>query len=177
MVLSQPSYSFCYWSWGATSTENHVFSSSFLIRCLCHHFVQGLVRVKLSTSSLERLSLMNCKKVSSLELSCPVLHHLHLDGCDHLIEASFAPVGLQTLNLGICPHLTNLVIEADQMTALDLRGCGVLCQASIQCPRLLSLDASYCRCICDQNLPEFVLILLSWGVIVLYAFECICTLT
>lgn len=155
---------------GAISSENLLFSLSFLVLCLCHHFVQGLVKVKLSTSSLERLSLMNCKKVSSLELSCPVLHDLHLDGCDRLIEASFAPVGLQTLNLGICPHLTNLVIEADQMTALDLRGCGVLCEASIQCPRLSSLDASYCRCI-------YLLILHSWSVIVLYAFVSICTST
>lgn len=114
----------------------------------------GLVKVKLSTSSLEKLSLVCCKKVTTLELSCPALQQLHLDGCDRLIDASFAPVGLQSLNLGICPHLTNLVIKADQMTALDLRGCGLLSQTSIDCPNLSSLDASYCSQLGDECLTS-----------------------
>jgi hypothetical protein len=53
---------------------------------------QGLTNVKLSSSSLQSLSLVGCRNIVSLKLVCPVLQQLHLDGCDKLSEASFAPV-------------------------------------------------------------------------------------
>ncbi|CAM6098750.1 unnamed protein product [Calypogeia fissa] len=115
---------------------------------------EGLNNVKLSSSSLQSLSLVGCRNIVSLKLVCPVLQQLHLDGCDHLTEASFAPVGLLSLNLGICPHLVKLRVEASQMTSLDLRGCGVLSQAVLRCPALLSLDASYCSQLGDDCLDE-----------------------
>nr|XP_024377895.1 F-box/LRR-repeat protein 15-like isoform X3 [Physcomitrium patens] len=115
-------------------------------------YCDGLVKVKLTASSLRALSLVGCRNMISLELSCPVLQSLLLDGCNRLVAASFSPVGLMALNLGICPHLATLEIEASQMTTLDLRGCGALSQAFIRCPHLSSLDASYCSHLGDDCL-------------------------
>ncbi|KAL2631590.1 hypothetical protein R1flu_016276 [Riccia fluitans] len=113
---------------------------------------EGLTEVKLSSCSIQSLSLVGCRNIQSLSLACPVLQHLVLDGCDHLQQASFSPVGLYSLNLGICPHLVKLEVEASQMTLLDLRGCGILNQAAIRCPSLSSLDASYCGQLGDDCL-------------------------
>ncbi|KAG6555990.1 hypothetical protein Mapa_001930 [Marchantia paleacea] len=113
---------------------------------------EGLTEVKLSSSSIQSLSLVGCRNIQSLNLACPVLQNLVLDGCDHLQTASFSPVGLNSLNLGICPHLVKLEVEASKMTHLDLRGCGILSQAAIRCPSLSSLDASYCSQLGDDCL-------------------------
>eukprot|EP00249_Psilotum_nudum_P018798 c26967_g1_i1 orf=641-4252(-) len=113
---------------------------------------EGLTMVRLTSTSLKILSLVGCRKISSIELACPDLQQLCLDGCDHLTTATLTPVGLQSLNLGICPRLAKLKIEAPHMISLDLKGCGVLSQADIQCPQLLSLDAFYCSHLEDSCL-------------------------
>lgn len=44
------------------------------------------------STSLVSLSLVGCRAISTLELSCPNLEKVNLDGCDHLERASFSPV-------------------------------------------------------------------------------------
>ncbi|XP_050216810.1 F-box/LRR-repeat protein 15 [Mercurialis annua] len=113
---------------------------------------ESLTAVKFCSTSLVSLSLVGCRAITSLELTCPLLEKVCLDGCDHLERASFSPVALQSLNLGICPKLSVLIIEAPFMLSLELKGCGVLSEASINCPLLTSLDASFCSQLKDDCL-------------------------
>ncbi|GBG72416.1 hypothetical protein CBR_g11995 [Chara braunii] len=130
---------------------------------------EGLTEVKLSSCKLSSLSLVGCRNIASIDLSCQSLGALHLDGCDRLTEARFSPVGLQSLNLGICPHLASLVLNAPEMTVLDLRGCGTLKEAHITCPKLTSLDASYCSRLGDEMLAATASACLSLQTLVLAA--------
>ncbi|KAF8393616.1 hypothetical protein HHK36_021860 [Tetracentron sinense] len=115
-------------------------------------FAQSLTEVGFSSTSLVSLSLVGCRTMTALDLTCPYLEQIYLDGCDHLERASFSPVGLRSLNLGICPKLNVLHIEAPHMAVLELKGCGVLTEASINCPCLMSLDASFCSQLKDDCL-------------------------
>ncbi|KAJ7966360.1 F-box/LRR-repeat protein 15 [Quillaja saponaria] len=113
---------------------------------------ESLTTVRFCSSSLTSLSLVGCRAITALELTCPNLEKVCLDGCDHLERALFCPVGLRSLNLGICPKLNMLSIEAPQMVSLELKGCGVLSEVSINCPLLTSLDASFCSQLTDDCL-------------------------
>lgn len=44
------------------------------------------------SASLVSLSLVGCRAITALELTCPYLEQVCLDGCDHLEQASFCPV-------------------------------------------------------------------------------------
>ncbi|GMI94966.1 SLOW MOTION [Hibiscus trionum] len=113
---------------------------------------ESLTAVQLSSTSLDNLSLVGCRAITTLDLACPCLQKICLDGCDHLERASFCPAALQSLNLGICPKLNTLRIDAPCMVSLELKGCGVLSEASINCPLLTSLDASFCSQLKDDFL-------------------------
>ena len=54
--------------------------------------LQSLTFVGFNSSSLTCLSLVGCRAVTLLELSCPNLQKVNLAGCDHLEHASFCPV-------------------------------------------------------------------------------------
>ncbi|XP_020256791.1 F-box/LRR-repeat protein 15-like isoform X2 [Asparagus officinalis] len=125
-----------------------------LLRTLVLDNCESLTAVGLTSSSLVNLSLVGCRAMTVLDLSCPNLLTVNLDGCDHLERASFCPVGLESLNLGICPKLSALRIEAPKMAVLELKGCGILAQASLSCPSLMSLDASFCRQLLDDSLAR-----------------------
>ncbi|KAG6608338.1 F-box/LRR-repeat protein 15, partial [Cucurbita argyrosperma subsp. sororia] len=145
---------------------------------------ESLTAVQFRSSSLESLSLVGCRAVTSLELQCPNLEQVSLDGCDHLERASFSPVGLRSLNLGICPKLNELRLEAPRMDLLELKGCGGLSEAAINCPRLTSLDASFCCLLKDECLsattascPQIESLILmscsSVGSMGLYSLQCL----
>lgn len=55
-------------------------------------YLQSLTLVRFNSSSLANLSLVGCRTVTILELSCPSLQRVNLAGCDHLESASFCPV-------------------------------------------------------------------------------------
>ncbi|KAH0969762.1 hypothetical protein GBA52_028358 [Prunus armeniaca] len=114
-----------------------------MLKMLVLENCESLTAVRFCSTSLVSLSLVGCRAITSLELTCPYLEQVSLDGCDHLERNS---VGLRSLNLGICPKLNELRIEAPNMVLLELKGCGVLSEASINCPLLTSLDASFCSC-------------------------------
>ncbi|KAL4318547.1 hypothetical protein GQ457_18G002000 [Hibiscus cannabinus] len=113
---------------------------------------ESLTAVQLSSTSLDSLSLVGCRAITTLDLACPCLQKICLDGCDHLERASFCPAALRSLNLGICPKLNTLRIDAPCMVSLELKGCGVLFEASINCPLLTSLDVSFCSQLKDDFL-------------------------
>jgi hypothetical protein len=48
--------------------------------------------VRFCSASLVSLSLVGCRAITALELTCPYLEEVCLDGCDHLERASFCPV-------------------------------------------------------------------------------------
>ena len=54
--------------------------------------------MELSSSSLASLSLVSCRAMTALDLSCPNLLTVNLDGCDHLEKASFCPVSKANCN-------------------------------------------------------------------------------
>jgi hypothetical protein len=48
--------------------------------------------VRFCSASLVSLSLVGCRAITALELTCPYLEEVCLDGCDHLERASFCRV-------------------------------------------------------------------------------------
>lgn len=53
---------------------------------------QSLTAVRFCSTSLVSLSLVGCRAITALELTCPYLEQVSLDGCDHLESAAFFPV-------------------------------------------------------------------------------------
>ncbi|KAL9228135.1 hypothetical protein vseg_003747 [Gypsophila vaccaria] len=47
--------------------------------------------MRLHSTSLINLSLVGCRGITCLNLTCPYLEQVRLDGCDHLERASFLP--------------------------------------------------------------------------------------
>jgi len=134
----------------------------------CHALRNG----ELHSSSLQRLSIVACKGLTSLRVGCPALRELVLEECDQVQRIALWPVGTEALSLGTCPSLAALDVAAPAMRRLDLRcaragshpgrrarpacaphearaaprarGCGVLADVRLRCPALEALDATFC---------------------------------
>ncbi len=133
---------------------------------------QALRNGELHSSSLQRLSIVACKGLTSLRVGCPALRELVLEECDQVQRIALWPVGTEALSLGTCPSLAALDVAAPAMRRLDLRcardgshpgrrarpacaphearaaprarGCGVLADVRLRCPALEALDATFC---------------------------------
>lgn len=137
------------------------FVMGFPINWLCFfHFVQCLTAVGFCSTSLVSLSLVGCRAITSLELTCPFLEQVHLDGCDHLERAKFCPVSENDwMHVASDQVYFSKILDCYNLSTFIPSVSLLLCGCKLGCyfiPQIEMYIVSFIASICSYALPILV---------------------